>query len=196
MSIANIRFGMVKNRNMKRFKQAVEKHEVDEAMVPLCEFVNSRKHFFTSSSCSGRIILLKVSGKTKRDASFHRKWHRTVSFEEVWQGIEKARAKELWFKMEPFIIHIGTDSLKRACKLLDIKNKAGVKRGGIIVAKPGKFLLELVGTEAIALPVKLGGKIIVSKRFLKEVVKKANEKLEANFLRLKKFEEILRADLS
>ncbi|RLG68802.1 MAG: hypothetical protein DRO07_03065, partial [Candidatus Iainarchaeum archaeon] len=71
----------------------------------------------------------------------------------------------------------------------------GVKRGGIIVAKPGKFILELIGTEEIALPVKFGDKIIVSKSFMKEVVRKANEKIEANFERLKKFESIIRAEL-
>lgn len=195
MSEASIRFAMVKQRHRGRFEEAVKKREADEAIIPLCEFINSVKGFFTSSSCSGRILLLALRGKRKRDASFHRKWHRKVSFDEVWQGIEKAKNCELWFKVEPFIIHIGASSLKKATKILDIKNKAGVKRGGIIVAKPGKFILELIGTEEMALPVKLGDKIIVSKSFMKGVVNKANEKIEANFNRLKKFESIMRAEL-
>jgi len=195
MSEAKIRFEMVKRRHKKRLEEAVKKREADEAIIPLCEFINSTRHFFTSSSCSGRILLLALKGKRKRDASFHRKWHRKVSFEEVWRGIEDAKNCELWFKTEPFIIHIGASSLKKAEKILDIKNKAGVKRGGIIVAKPGKFILELIGTEEIALPVKFGDKIIVSKSFMKEVVRKANEKIEANFERLKKFESIIRAEL-
>jgi len=195
MSEADIRFRMVKERHKKRFELAVKKGEADEIIVPLCRYINSTKNFFTSSSCSGRIVLLGIKGKGKNKAYFHRKWHQAVSFDKVWEAIGENTKGNLWFKMEPFIIHIGARTLKDACKVLDIKNSAGVKRGGIIAAKPGKFILELIGTEEMALPVKLGDEIIVTKEFMKKVVEKANEKLEANNERLRKFESVVRAEL-
>jgi len=195
MNKADIRFEMVKARHKKRFELAVKNSEADKAIVPLCSYINSVKDFFTSSSCSGRILLLGITGKGKDKAYFHRKWHRTVTFDEVWAAIGEEVQGNLWFKMEPFIIHIGTRTLKGACKILDIKNAAGVKRGGIIVAKPGKFMLEIIGTEEIAFPVKIGGKTIVGMEFMKIIIETANKKMEENNERLKKFEETIRGEL-
>ena len=194
-ALAKTRFEMVKARHVKRFLQALEKKEVDKPIIELCGYINGLKNYFTASSCSGRIILLEIKGKQKKDARFYRKWHRTVSFEEVWQAIQEHEKHALWFKMEPFIIHIGTKNLRLANKILEIKNKAGVKRGGIIVAKPGKFLLELVGTQNMAFPVKEGSEIFVDEVFMHKAIEEANKKMVENAKRLKLFERILRAEL-
>ncbi|MFH1545450.1 MAG: hypothetical protein ABIE23_05210 [archaeon] len=196
-SKAGTRFRMVKERHSKRFNKARKEKEADERMIPLCKFIAGTKNYFTSSSCAGRILLLKVNEKgDKKEASFHRKWHRKVKLEEVWNGIEeKVNERELWFKMEPFIIHVGTHSLDKANKLLEVMNKAGVKRGGIIVAKKGKFIVEMSGTQNMAFPVKIGEKIIIEKNYLKKGIEKANWKIEKNYWNLKRVEKEMKKEL-
>lgn len=49
-------FGRWKKQSLKRL-DASKKGSVDEGISQLVSVVNSREEFFTTSSCSGRIIL-------------------------------------------------------------------------------------------------------------------------------------------
>ncbi|RLE40441.1 hypothetical protein DRJ16_07170, partial [Candidatus Woesearchaeota archaeon] len=63
----------------------------DADIVEILERINSLENFFTTSSCSGRIVLLKVPhAGSKRDAEFVAKWHRSVSVSEVLDALSKA----------------------------------------------------------------------------------------------------------
>ncbi len=190
------RFEMVKKRHYSTLKKAEREKKMDPQLIKLCDFIAETKNYFTSSGCSGRIMLLGLKGKTKRDSYFHKKWHSTVKASDVWNALLEKTSGEIWFKEEPFILHIGTNTLKNAKKILKIKDKSGVKRGGIIVAKKGKFLVELVGTEEIAFPVKRENTILVEKEFIELIVKKANEKIKRNYARLKLLEKNLKKGLS
>jgi tRNA(Phe) wybutosine-synthesizing methylase Tyw3 len=57
-----------------------------------------------------------------------------------------------------------------------------------MVAKPGKFLIELQGNQGIALPVKKGKSALVEKKHLRYILRRANEKLAKNYRHLKKLE--------
>lgn len=184
------RFRMVKERHRESFEKSCDEGKADALFIPLCEFVAGTKNYFTSSCCSGRILLLGLKGKekSKKDSYFHFKSHEKVKFEEVWKALNEKSAGELWFKMESFILHIGTRDLKHAITVLDAMKLAGIKRGGIITAKEGKFIIELIGTQEIALPVKRGNNILIEKEFFKELVKDANEKMGKNLKQLKRME--------
>lgn len=190
------RFGMVKETHRKSLKKAIEEKKADRQMIPLCRQISKTKNYFTSSSCAGRIILLQLpKEENKKDASFHRKWHRKVKEKELWEGINSKTIGEIWFKLDPFILHIGTNNLENAKKILEIMKKNGLKRGGIMVAKPGKFMIELIGTQAMALPIKNKEKTIVDKKTMKHLLQKANKKLEKNYTLLKKLEKSFRKEL-
>ena len=194
---AKNRFAMVKARHKETLRDAVEKNLADEQLVPLCEFISGTRNFFTSSGCAGRIILIQLpKGESKKDASFHRRWHRQVSFSEVREALREKTKGELWLKMEPFILHIGASTLENAGKILDVMHKAGVKRGGIIVAKPGKFLVELQGTQEMDAPLKKAGKVLVSDPYLRFLVKKASHKMRRNAEMLARFEKECKAALA
>ena len=192
----NARFAMVKRHHAETFAKALAEGKMDLQMVPLCRFVAKTKKFFTSSCCSGRIVLLEMPENGKKcETDFHRKWHGKVSFRELWDGIVEPTAGELWFKLDGFILHIGTDSLENARTILAVMKLAGVKRGGIIVAKQGKFLVEMQGTESMSFPVKSENEIIVEKAFMKRILAKANKKLAKNYAKLKAFEKACRKNL-
>jgi len=190
------RFSMVKAMHRKSFEKAVLGKKADKQIIPMCRFVSKTKHFFTSSSCAGRIILLQLpKEESKKEASFHRKWHRKARKKELWEGIGAESKGELWFKLDPFILHIGTDSLENAKKILAVMKKAGVRRGGIIVAKPGKFLIEMQGSQGIAFPVKKDDEAVVEEEFMEYVLMRANQKLERNYALLKRLEQVFRREL-
>lgn len=190
---SEMRFAMTKKRHSETLKKAIKEGKADRAFIPLCRAIAKSKKNFTSSCCSGRIMLLELQkGESKKTARFHRKWHRTVKLAEVWKAMQEKTSGEFWFKMEPMILHIGTDSLENTNRLLEAMKRAGVKRGGVIVAKPGKFLIELEGTQRMSVPVKAGGKILVEKKFLVFLIKKANAKMKKNSEGIKRIEMELR----
>lgn len=191
------RFSMVKKRHRQTFLEAVEKKRADPYIIPLCTFIAGTKNFFTSSTCSGRIVLLKVNEQeTKKEAAFHAKWHREVEFSELWNALNEKSGEELWFKMEPFIIHIGTDTEKNAGKLLEIMKKCGIKRGGIQVLKEGKIILELTGTQHISCPAKKEDNLLFTQDYAREILARANKKLAKNHQLLEKFEQECRKNLA
>ncbi|MCD6433989.1 MAG: hypothetical protein J7L14_00050 [Candidatus Diapherotrites archaeon] len=194
---AQLRFSMVKQRHRKTFEEALAKGLVDRQLIPICKFISKQREFFTSSGCAGRILLICLpKGEEKKEAFFVAKWHRKVKFSELKEALAKECNNELWFKQEPFILHIGTNTIENARKILKIAKKAGIKRGGIMHLGLGKIMIELVGTQYLSLPIKKGKKLLADDRFIKFILQKANKKLEKNYERLKKFERILISELS
>lgn len=190
------RWRMSKGHNKQIWEKAVKENEADKKMLSLCNYINSTENFFTSSGCAGRIMLLGLYGKaTKEQSYFHRKWHRKVKFAELWNGIKAKSKGVLWFKMEPLIIHIGAKNLEDANLLLNVMRNAGIKRGGIIVAKQGKCIAEFVGTQSISLPVKKEKKILIEKQYMQEILAEGNKKLKNNYILLKRLEKAIKAKL-
>jgi len=183
------RFKMTKERHGKTMLKAIADGKADKQVIPLLKSIASAKDFFTSSSCSGRIILLKLDAKgSKAESAFIERWHKQVKFGEFMKAVRNAKGNEIWLKLDPFILHVGTNSLENARRILKVMQGAGVKRGGIASAKGGKFIVEMIGTQAISLPVKSRGKMLVESGYLKWLLAKANKKLSANYAHLKRLQ--------
>ncbi len=180
-------FQMIKEHHKKTFEKAIKEGKMDLEFIPLCKHIAKTKNFFTSSCCAGRIVLVSLDQKErKKESAFHRKWHRKVNYNEVKKGVDLFNGEVLWLKQEPIILHIGAKDLENSKKILAICEKVGVKRFGIKVAKEGKFLIEIVGTHSINIPIK-EGKIVISDEYLKYILKKCNKKFEKNQATLKNF---------
>ncbi len=194
MNKAETRFKMVKERHKKSFLKAVKEKKADKQMIPLCMNISKTKKYFTSSSCAGRILLLEVNKQgSKKKAAFHAKWHKKIKLKELIKEIKKTqKEEELWFKLDPFILHIGTNSLENAKKILQICRKTGIRRAGIMTAEEGKFIIELIGTQSMSFPAKIKNKILLEKEYFKITLNKANKKLEKNYEQLKKLEKNLK----
>ncbi|MFH0714302.1 MAG: hypothetical protein V1847_00030 [Candidatus Diapherotrites archaeon] len=183
----NPRFEMVKGHHIQKFEEAMEEGKVDPLMRKFCAKIQNSKNYFTTSSCSGRIVLLDLdANEQKREGAFHAKWHRKVKTEEVWKALNAPSKQNIWFKQEPFILHIGTFDLEHAQKILQACKRAGVKRAGINSFKEGKYMVELIGHQGMNFWAKEKGKLLVEKNFLKKQVEAANRKLELNFKHLKR----------
>ncbi|MDN5358160.1 MAG: tRNA wybutosine-synthesizing protein 3 [Candidatus Diapherotrites archaeon] len=157
---------------------------MDAPIVPLLDLLNANTHYVTTSSCSGRVVLLATTPSEKKGESFfYRKWHRPVIFDEVWGAISSFSGSVLWFKVDPFIIHVGADSFESALRLVNVAHRAGVKIAGIQAADNVKFHVEIRGIDYMAVPV-YERELLVNKDYVRHLVRIANRKMVRNAHRL------------
>lgn len=160
----------------------------DEKIVSLCDKINSLENYYTTSSCSGRILLM-IDQEKKGENLFVFVSHDKIDFDKLKDELNSAigKDKNVKFKVEPCILHIACESLEDAEKMQEIGKNSGWKNSGIIGLK-NNFIVELNGTERLEFPVIRNKKILVNDEFLKIVVDEANRKLEKSWVRIEKLE--------
>jgi tRNA wybutosine-synthesizing protein 3 len=162
-----------KNQLEKRDKSL--KKSWDEKIKKLCDKINKYDDFYTTSSCSGRIVLL-INSSEKKDDLFIKVWHDKISFEELEKELKEIKSKELiYFKQDPCILHVACRNLERAQEIHDLAKLSGWKRCGIISSKK-RFVVELNGTEKLEFPI-FDNKRLVGDDFLRIIIKESNKKL-------------------
>lgn len=162
---------------------------IDKAIRQLCEKINKKKEYYTTSSCSGRITLTK-SMKEKSNNAFLFKSHEKISFFQLKKALEKVKKEYknlVYFKQEPCILHVACNNLKSAVSLLNKAKFCGWKKSGIIPGK-NRFIIEMLSTEKIEMPIINKGRILVNENYLKLLVKEANRKLMRTRGKIKKLE--------
>ena len=173
-------FDEEKKNALGKLNTALAAEKVDGGMLPLIEIINSKPNLFTSSSCYGRIVIFDSPNKSKEDTAFVAKWHRQVGFDEVRKTLDSAAGGDLWFRMEGFILHISCRDIETAGRVLELKTKLGLKRGGIFHVSDDRVQIELVSTLKMDLPVKHNGTMLVSDEYLKTIINEANVKMQRN----------------
>jgi len=183
---------MLFERQKQQFLSKPDKssaHEIDKAILPLVRLINSKKNFYTTSSCAGRIILIKETGKKQKNI-FLFKSHEKISLNEIKNALNNAKCKEtIYLKHEPCIMHIACNTFNDAIALTSAARNAGWKKSGIISRKN---IVEMLSTEILAAPVADNGKILVSDAYLKFLVSEANKKLAGTRIKIKKLEKLLK----
>jgi tRNA wybutosine-synthesizing protein 3 len=160
----------------------------DEKIVSLCNKINSKENYYTTSSCSGRILLM-VDQEKKGEDLFLFVSHDKINFNQLKKALMEAvkKNKKIKFKLEPCILHIACKTLEDAENLFEIGKNAGWKRLGIIGTRNG-FTFELNSTEKLEFPIIQNKKLLVDEEFLKIALKEANEKLEKCWMKIGKLE--------
>ena len=183
----------------KQKERALEKLRIggaDEEVAGIIEKINSSEDFFTTSSCSGRIVLISIPEiGAKRAAKFIGKWHRPpVSREEVQEAIKlKGREgiteeREIWLLSQSPILHVACRDLEKAKALLRIAIESGFKYSGIkAISKDGKVVVEIVSTERMDVPLGKDGVMFCSEGYMDFILSKANFMLERGKEKLKRF---------
>jgi tRNA wybutosine-synthesizing protein 3 len=163
----------------------------DEHIISLCKKINTKENYYTTSSCSGRIILMIDQDKKGKDL-FLFVSHDKITFNQLKKEIDSAlkKNKKVKFKSEPCILHIACKTLEDAEVLYEKGKDAGFKRLGIIGTSHG-FTFELNSTEKIEFPIIKNKKLLVDEEFLKIIVEDANNKLEKSWEKIKKLEKII-----
>lgn len=154
----------------------------DTKIIDLCEKINSFDEYYTTSSCSGRIMIIKDEDK-KGPGLFYFVSHERIDFNEFILEIKKIDGGNYKFKQEKLILHVACCDLESAEKLLKRVHSIGLKHSGIISL--GKnIIVEIVSNANLEFPLIEEGELLVSEEFLKKVIKRANGNLEKGWERI------------
>jgi tRNA wybutosine-synthesizing protein 3 len=167
--------------------------KTDKAILPLVKTINSLENYFTTSSCAGRIILIKEKGK-KQKAGFLFISHEPINFKELEKSLQKAvkKTKEvIYLKHEPAILHVACSTIVKAQEIVNASRECGWKKSGIIASK-SKIIAEIVSVELLSTPAAIDGKIIINEKYLKFLVSEANNKLNLTRKKIKKLGDFLK----
>lgn len=164
----------------------------DKPIVKLCNQINKLENYYTTSSCSGRIVLMLDKEKKGKDL-FIKVYHSPKKFNYFLNDLNEIKIHEpVKFKQEPPILHVACKTLEDAESLLKKAQLNGWKKSGLISIK-GNIILELNSTERIEFPIFSENKILVNEPFLKEVLEKGNKNLKKGWLKIQKLEQALKS---
>ncbi len=162
----------------------------DKKISSLCKKINSFENYYTTSSCSGRVVLI-IDSSEKRHGLFLRVYHDLIEFSQIKSDLEKIESRKIVkFKQEPPILHVICKELDDAKRLLKKARNAGWKRSGIMEVSDKGFLLELISTEKLEFPI-IHKKLLVNDEFLKLIIIKSNLNLKKGWSKINKLNAIL-----
>lgn len=162
--------------------------DVDVAIRPLVTLINAKKQYYTTSSCAGRILLLKQEGKAgrRRESRHFFVRHDPVSLAELLQALKNAPQETIFFHMEGMILHVCCETLEAAERLLNLGRDAGLKRSGIVSLRR-KIMVELIDTQRLDLPLAREGQLLVSESYVSCLLEESNKKLQETRKKMEKF---------
>ncbi len=164
--------------------------EWDKKIKKLCDKINKSSKYYTTSSCSGRILVM-VDQEKKSKGLFKFVSHDLVKFNDFMKEFNNLDKKlNLKFKSEPMILHVACKDLDAAKDLMKVAYEVGFKKTGLI-ALDKRIIVEINGSEKIEFPLTKSGDVLVSEDFLKIVLDKANNNLKKNWKKIKDFEDLI-----
>ena len=182
-------FDIMKKKQL-RLKDKSNAGKIDDKITGLCNKINKNKQYYTTSSCAGRVVLLKGSLDKEPDKFLYRT-HKKVSFNELKEVLNKVNYSGLVeFKQSPCILHVSSGNLESAQELVTKAKFAGWKHSGIMSTKK-RIMAELRSTEHLAFPIMFNKGVLVNDDFLKLVVKQANLRLKRVWEKIEKLKNSL-----
>ena len=169
------------------------KGSIDQGIRALVGIINGRKDYFTTSSCSGRLVLIAKQESGKKDLS---QWlfvsHDCIAFPELDRAIkEKLPQEQVWLKKEGAILHVCCRTISHAAALLAAAKGVGFKRSGITAASR-RIIVEIIDTENMELPVANKGRLLISEDYLKLLVELGNKRRERTIRKIGSLKKILK----
>jgi len=140
---------------MARLKEDVLKGLVDKDIVDIVEAVNRRAEYYTTSSCSGRIIVIAAyTPGDKPGAIILGKWHRKIEGFELAEAVGNLppNTRLAWASAQGPILHVAARDLEAAGRMLRIGLTAGFKHSCIHVLSDRRIIVELRSAERIDIP--------------------------------------------
>ncbi|XP_068019982.1 tRNA wybutosine-synthesizing protein 3 homolog [Melanerpes formicivorus] len=172
---------------------ASRKGAVDEGAAAVVQLLNERARFCTTSSCSGRLVLMQSSAADTNSCEIQKKdcrWlmvtHETCAKDDVLAALEKSTG-DVVLKFEPFVLHVLCQELQDAQLLHSVAINSGFRNSGITVGRGGKVMMAVRSTHCLEVPLTHQGKLLVSEEYIEFLVHIANGKMEENTRRIDRF---------
>ncbi|XP_054254954.1 tRNA wybutosine-synthesizing protein 3 homolog [Indicator indicator] len=164
----------------------------DEGAAAVVQLLNGRAPFCTTSSCSGRLVLVQGSAALSpgQPAAFPKKdcrWlmvtHERVPKTPCLAALEKSTG-DVVLKFEPFVPHVLCQELQDAQLLHSVAINSGFRNSGITVGRGGKVMMAVQSTHCLEVPLTHKGKLMVSEEYFEFLVHIANGKMEEKTRRI------------
>ncbi|KAI1883108.1 hypothetical protein AGOR_G00241840 [Albula goreensis] len=173
-----------------------KKGSVDEDIASLVRMLNDSEQYFTTSSCSGRIIVIDgvsdCPDVQKQNCSWLFVTHHKCQKMDVVSALEGSCGDAV-FKFEPFVLHVQCRQLEDAQLLHSVAINSGFRNSGITVGKKGKIIMAVRSTHCLEVPLSHKGQVLVSTEYIDFLVEIANQKMEENLQRIERFFECLKS---
>lgn len=180
-------FSVMKTRRLADVDLS-RKGSIDKPILDLVDLINSMPAYFTTSSCSGRIILFENESESlkKKGCKWLHVSHETVDVKDIVNALENI-TEEAVFKFEPMVMHVQCDSISAAQQMHQVAVAAGFRNSGITVGNKGKIMMAVRSTHGLEAPLSVGGKLLVTHEYVSYLVESANKKMEMNQSRIDRF---------
>jgi tRNA wybutosine-synthesizing protein 3 len=146
---------------IERLEREALQGRVDGDILPLLRLLNTHPNIYTTSSCSGRIMVAEtVRPSYSKGRGFRpvAKWHHPVPAELVAEAV--AEVDNAWLMVRGAILHLAAADAKTAYRLVEFGRETGHKHSGIIAINRGGIFVEILGEERLDIPLKRGGVVI------------------------------------
>ena len=176
----------------RRLWEDLEIGYLDLDIVDILVELFLRPRSFTTSSCSGRIVLMDSEYPwEKEETMIVFKKHEPVELREVLEAAEKPIAKRLWLSVQGPIIHVETLDAEEAFEVLEAARRAGFKHSGILASTRKGVLVELRTGIRVNIPLREPDAWLVDRGELRRIIELSNRALREAKERLDR----LRAEL-
>ena len=171
---------------------------IDGKIRRLVDKINSLDDFFTTSSCSGRVLLFSIPNSNKKnEVQYLFSSHKKIKYNEInnilrtiIKKIKKIK-NDVWLRVDGAILHVASNNMDSARKLLNTARDIGFRRSGIISLGKDRVTMELVSTENIEAIVSKKGKLLIDEGYFRVLIEEGNAKLEKTWEKVDKLHKAL-----
>ncbi|XP_033643505.1 tRNA wybutosine-synthesizing protein 3 homolog [Asterias rubens] len=166
-----------------------KKGSIDEEILELVNYINDTEHYCTTSSCSGRIIVVCEENDVikKKGCRWLYVSHKATQLAEIEASLKDLQGKVV-FKYEPFILHVQCRTIEDAKMMHVVAVESGFRNSGITIGKAGKVMVAVRSTHGLEVPLSDDARLLVSTEYLAFLVDQANAKLRENSKRILRFQ--------
>jgi tRNA wybutosine-synthesizing protein 3 len=181
-----------KDKALNSLNKAKNENKLDLDIEEIINTINLNKEYFTSSSCSGRIVILELPEiGNKKEAKFLGKWHRDIQYNELIEATKHAKYGMIWLLAQSPIIHVITNSYSLGDNIIKIAINSGFKNSGY-KSTNNNIVVEICSTERLDSPIGNNGKLLISDEHLKFLLITSNFIIKRSKTKLKKLKKNLK----
>ena len=170
---------------------------LDKRVQTLYNNINSSNDMYTTSSCSGRVIIKQFNNKKQHNVFLYTS-HDIVSFNEIIQSIQSTDKIQfpLEILQESLILHVAVRDEKSALRFIEIAKKSGCNQCGIISIQQWGVIAEIICDISLQQLVLSKDFFNSNPKYFEEIIYLMNTNLENNWKCIFLFENLIEEFIS
>ena len=161
---------------MARLAEEAGQGLVDPDILPILVSLNACEHIITTSSCSGRIVVIAAPEPgDKRGSRLLGRWHRRVRVQELQEALQRGTGRFVWASAQPPILSLHTCSLHTAELVVRAAHRSGFKYS--CYHGSGIYHVRVLGTNRIDIPIVYNGRYLLRDDAYSTIAEMLNEYL-------------------